>query len=163
MPNFYEPTISEITASHFFVAVIVRRVLRVNHDVPVVIRRTRVVAPDIGFRYLMKRIVGAGWQCSIVGKNFAYPENPSRGSAVALVFSETGLVLAGDAAPPGETVFPKQHRHRSRMRLPLAGDPLEKIQTAMGSIPIGSQPNDDLGAVIRESGGMSVARDKKRD
>ena len=84
--DFDQPPICEISASHFFVAVVIRRILRVDYDMPIVIRRTRIVAPDIGFGNLMKWIVCSRWQRGIIGKNFPNPKNTSRRTTIPLMF-----------------------------------------------------------------------------
>src|SRR4051812_27317894 len=53
--NVDEPMISEIARAHFFVAVIVRRIFWIDYYMPVVIRRTRIIAPDVSLGYVMER------------------------------------------------------------------------------------------------------------
>ena len=159
VPDFDQPPICEIAASHFFVAVVIWRIPGVDYDMPIVIRRTRIVAPDIGFAYLMKWIVCSGWQCGIIGKNFADSENACGRSTISLMFSQARFILTGDPTSPGQTIFPEQDRHRSGMHAPLATDLIQEIQTAMHGIPIQRKRDNELGAIIRERGGISVARD----
>jgi hypothetical protein len=159
VPYFDQPAIREIAASHFFVAVIIRRIPGVNHDMPIVIRRTRVIAPDIGFGHLMKWIVRSRWQCGIVGENFADSENACWRSTISLVFSQARFVLTHDPTTPGQPIFAEQDRDRSGMGAPLATDLIQEIQTPMHGIPIGRKGDNELGTIIRERGGISVARD----
>ena len=140
-------------------AVVIWRIPGVDYDMPIVIRRTRIVAPDIGFAYLMKWIVCSGWQCGIIGKNFADSENACGRSTISLMFSQARFILTGDPTSPGQTIFPEQDRHRSGMHAPLATDLIQEIQTAMHGIPIQRKRDNELGAIIREHGGISVARD----
>ena len=55
-----QPVISKIAGPHFFVTVIVGRIFRIDHDVAVIIRRTRIIAPDVGLGHVMERIIAAG-------------------------------------------------------------------------------------------------------
>jgi len=159
VPDFDQPAICEIAAPHFFVAVIIGGISRVDYNMPIVIRRSRIVAPDIGFGYLMKWIACAGWQCGVIGKNFADFENACRRSTISLVFPQPRFILARDATPPGQPIFSKQDRHWSGMRTPLAADPIQEVQTPMHGIPIRCKSDNELCAIIRKRGGISVARD----
>ena len=159
VPDFDQPAICEIAAPHFFVAVIIGRISRVDYNMPIVIRRSRIVAPDIGFGHLMKWIVCARWQCGIIGKNFADFENACRRSTISLMFPQANFILANDAPSPGQPIFAEQDRHRSDMRAPLATDLIKEIQTPMHGIPIRCNSNNKLHAIIRQRGGISVARD----
>src|SRR6476469_2182374 len=125
---------------------------------PVVIGRTRIVAPDISVGHLMKWIICSRRQRGIVRKNLADPKNASGCPAITLMFSQTRLVLTGDPTSPGQTVFSEQYRHRPSLRSPFACALFQQIQTAMHGIPVRRESNDELGAFIRERGGMSVAR-----
>ena len=120
--------IGEITGPHFLVTVIIRRIPRIDHDVPVVVRRTRIVTPDIGVTYLMERIIGPRRQRRIVGVNFANSKNPGRRSTIALVFAQPLLALSGDPAAPGQSFLAKQHRHRSGLESPLVACFVEQKQ-----------------------------------
>ena len=157
--NFDQPAISKIAASHFFVAIIIRRIPRVDHDMPIVIRRTRIVAPDIGFGHLMKWIVCSRWQRGIIGKNFADSENACGRSTISLMFSQARFILTNDPTPPGQPIFPEQGRNWSSIGAPLATDLIQETQTPMHGIPIGRKGDNELGTTIRERGGISVARD----
>src|SRR5207244_5905988 len=97
-------------------AIIVGRITRIDHDMPVVIGRTRIIAPDISVGHLMKWIICSRRQRGIVGKNLADLKNASGCPTITLVFSQTRLVLTGDPTSPGQTVFSKQYRHRSEER-----------------------------------------------
>src|SRR5258707_413962 len=103
VPNLNEPAISEIAAAHFFMAIIVGRITRIDHNMPVVIGRTRIIAPDISIGHLMKWIICSQRQRGIVGKNLADPKNASGCPTITLVFSQTRLVLTGDPTSPGQT------------------------------------------------------------
>src|SRR5207248_6108499 len=108
--------IGEIAGAHFFVAVIIGRIVRIDHDVAVIVWRTRIVTPDIGVAYLTERIIGAGRQRCIIGINFANSKNSGWRTTIALVFAQPLLTLSGDAAAPGQSALAKQHRHRSSLR-----------------------------------------------
>ena len=159
VPDFDQPAIGEIAASHFFVAVIIGRITGVDDNMSIVIGRTRIVAPDIGFSYLMKWIVCSRWQRGIIGKNFADFENACRRSTISLMFPQARFILANDTTPPGQPIFSEQDRHRSGMRTPLATDLIQEIQIAMHGIPIRCKSDNELRAIIGEGGGISVARD----
>src|SRR6266576_1129366 len=101
-------------------AIIVGRITRIDHDMPVVIGRTRIIAPDISVGHLMKWIICSRRQRGIVGKNLADSKNASGCPTITLVFSQTRLVLTDDPTSPSQTVFSKQYRHRPGLRSPLA-------------------------------------------
>ncbi len=115
-----QPVIRKIARLHFFVGVIIRRVLRINHDVSVVMGRAGVVTPHVCFGYLMIWIIGATGQLRFITKNLADFENSRWRSSIALFFSKSGLVLSGEPCSPGNPVFPKQYRERSSHRRPIA-------------------------------------------
>src|ERR1700720_430813 len=139
-------------------AIIVGRITRIDHDMPVVIGRTRIIAPDISVGYLMKWIICSRRQRRMRGKNLADMKNSSGCPTITLVFAQTPLVLTGDPISPGQTVFAEQYRHRPRLRSPFVSALFQQIQTAMHGIPVRRESDDELGAFIRERGGMSVAR-----
>jgi len=93
MPDLNEPVIGEIARAHFFVRVIVWRIFWINHNMAIVVRRARVIAPNVCFGHLMVTIVGSGRQVRIVSENLADLENSSRRSPVALFFSKSGFIL----------------------------------------------------------------------
>ena len=76
--NLHQPVISEIARAHFFVCVIIRRIFRIDHDVPIVVRRARVIAPNVCFRHLSIWIVAAGRQLRFVSENLTDLENARR-------------------------------------------------------------------------------------
>jgi hypothetical protein len=150
--NLDEPMISEISRTHFFMCVIVWRILRIDHDMPIVVRRARVIAPNISLRYLMVRIVAAGGQMRFVSKNLTNFENACRRATIAFFLSKTGLVLRRKPHSPGEPVFSKQHRKWSRHRAPItAARPFEEPQLAALGIPRGRHTHDELRAVGRNT------------
>ena len=118
--NLDQPVIRKIARSHFFVGVIIRRVLRINHDMSVVMGRPGVVTPHVCFGHLMIWIIGATGQLRFISKNLADFENSRGRSSIALFFSKSGLVLSGEPCSPGNPIFPKQHRERSSHRRPIA-------------------------------------------
>src|SRR4030095_615813 len=109
MPNLNKPVIGEIARAHFFVRVIVGRILGINHDMTIIIRRLWIIAPNVRFRYLMVRIVGAGRQLRVVSENLPDLEYSSRRSSISLLFSKAGLVLSVKASSPGNSIFSKQY------------------------------------------------------
>ena len=120
MANLHQPMISEIAGPHFFVAVIVGRILGIDHDVAIVIGRARIIAPNVGFRDLVIGIFAAGRQLRFVTKNFSDGKNPGGSAAVSFLFVQSLLILPGDSAAPRESTFAKQHRHRRRNGAPIA-------------------------------------------
>jgi hypothetical protein len=88
-----QPVIGKISRAHFFVSVIVRRILRINYDVAIVIGRTRIIAPNICVGNLMIRIVGAGRQMCVVSKDLSDLENSRRRAAVSFFLAKAWLVL----------------------------------------------------------------------
>src|SRR5512133_2057427 len=117
-------------------AIIVGRITRIDHDMPVVIGRTRIVAPDISVGHLMKWIICSRRQRGIVGKNVADPKNASGCPTITLVLSQTRLVLTGNPTSPGQTVFSKQYRHPLSLRSPFVSALFQQIHTAMHVVPV---------------------------
>jgi hypothetical protein len=155
--NLDEPMISEIARTHFFVCVIVWRILRVNDDMPVVVRRARVIAPNISLRHLMVRIVAPGWQMRFLSKNLTNLENACRRATIALLLSKTGLVLRRKPGPPCESVFSKQYRKWYGHRTPItAGRAFKEPQLAAHGIPRGRRTDDELRAVGRNTIRMCI-------
>jgi hypothetical protein len=107
----------------------------------------------------MKWIVCSRWQRDVIGKNFADSENTCGRSTISLMFSQARFILTNDPTPPGQPIFPEQGRHWSSNGAPLATDLIQEIQTPMHGIPIGRKGDNELGTIIRERGGISVARD----
>src|SRR5437899_11323907 len=120
MPDLNEPAISKIARAHFFMRVVVGWIFRVNDNVPIVMWRARVVAPNVRFGHLMIWIIRAWRQVCVVTENLADLENTRRRATVALLFVKTGLVLAGQTCSPGESTFSKQHRNWTGRRLQFA-------------------------------------------
>src|SRR5439155_11561320 len=100
-----EPLICEIARAHLFVCVIVRRILRIDHDMAIVIRRARVIAPNVCLSDLMIRMVPSGRQVGIVSEDLSDFENSSRRATVSLFLSKTRLVLPGKPRAPGDAVL----------------------------------------------------------
>src|SRR5439155_3121731 len=136
MSNLDQPATGEIAAAHFFVAIVVGRITRIDYHVPVIIRRTRIVAPDIGFGHLMKWIIGSRRQRGIIGKDLSDPKNAGGRPTIALVFSQARLALASDPTSPSQTVFSKQYRNRPCLRLPLSSRTFHQNQTSLHGIPV---------------------------
>ena len=91
--NLDQPVIGEIARAHFFVSVIVRRVFRINYDVAIVIRRSRIVAPNVCVGDLIIRVVGAGREVCLVSKDLSNLENSRGRAAVSFFFAKAWLVL----------------------------------------------------------------------
>jgi hypothetical protein len=110
VPNLDEPVIRKIARAHSFVRVIFWRIPGINHDMPIVIRRARVIAPNVRFRHLMVWIVGSGRQLRLVSEDLPDLEYSRRRSSISLLFPKTGLVLSGKACSPGNSFLSKQNR-----------------------------------------------------
>src|SRR4030095_13154065 len=120
MPDLNEPVISKIARAHSFVCVIFRRILWINQDMPIVIRRARVIAPNVRVRYLMVWIVGSGRQLRVVSENLPDFEYSRRRSSILLLFPKTGFVLSGKACSPSNSIFSKQNRQRPAYGFPIS-------------------------------------------
>ncbi|KAG0505391.1 MAG: hypothetical protein Udaeo_12750 [Candidatus Udaeobacter sp.] len=83
-----QPVIGKIAGAHFFVSVIVRRILRINYDVAIVIWRPRIIAPNVCVGDLMIRIVGARRQVRVISKNPSDLENSRGRPAVPFFFAK---------------------------------------------------------------------------
>src|SRR5262245_7872562 len=143
VPNLDEPVISKIARAHFFVSVIIWRILGVDYNVAVVVRRTRVIAPNVRLGHLMVWIVAAGGQMRIVSKNLTNLENAGGRATVALFLSKTWLVLPREPNSPGEPAFSKQDRKRSSDPGPItATRSLKQSDVAAHGIPRWGNPQD---------------------
>jgi len=152
VPNLDQPVVGKIARAHFLVTVIVRRLLRIDHDVPVVIRRTRIVTPDVCISDLMIRIICAGREVRFVSKNFADFENSRRRAAVPFFLAKSRLVLPRQSDSPGQTAFAKQYWKGPRYHLPVtAARTLKQTQLASHRIPCGRDSKNELRAVIRHA------------
>src|ERR1044071_1926642 len=150
--NLHEPMISEIARTHFFVRVIVWWVLWIDHDMPVVVRGARVVAPNISLGHLMVWVVAAVRQMRFVSKSLANLESAGRRATIAFFLSKTGLVLRRKPDPPGKAVFPKQHRKWSGYRTPItAARAFEESHLTAHGIPRGRHTDDEVRAVVRHT------------
>ncbi len=118
--NLDEPFIREIARAHFFVRVIVRRILRVDHDMAIVMRRARVVAPNVCLSDLMIWIVPSSRQVGIVSEDLSDFENSSRRATISLFLSKTRFVLPGKPRAPSCAVLAKQHWERSSHWSPIS-------------------------------------------
>ena len=157
MANLDEPVISEIARAHFFVCVIVWWILRVNYDMPVIVRRARVIAPNVRLRHLMVWILATGRQPGFVSKDLANLENACRRATVAFLLSKPRLILPREPGAPGESVFSKQHWKRSRHRTPItATRAFKEPQLAAHGIPRGRDTEDQLRAVLWNTIGVRI-------
>src|SRR6266516_1501934 len=112
VPDLNEPFIREIARAHFFVRVIVGRILRIDHDMTIVMRRAWVVAPNVYFRALMVWVGPSGRQVGIVSEDLSNFENSSRRATVSFLLSKTRLVLPCKTRAPRDAVLAKQHWKR---------------------------------------------------
>src|SRR5438552_2279621 len=118
--DFDKPVISKITGTHLFVRVIIRWIFWINHNVPIVIRRSRVIAPNVCLSHLMVWIVAAGGQARLVTKNLTNLENACRSATVPLFLPKARLVLSGQPCAPRNAIFAKQHRKRASHGCPIS-------------------------------------------
>src|SRR6266487_315446 len=120
VPDFNEPVIRKIARAHFFVSVIVRRILGINYDMTIVIRRSGVITPHVCFGYVVIRVIRPRRQIRIVTKNFADLETSRRRSSIAFFLSKSRLILPRQPCSPRDPVFSKQYRERSGDGRPIA-------------------------------------------
>jgi hypothetical protein len=120
VPDLDQPVIREIARAHFFVRIIVGRIFRINHDMAIIVRRSRVIAPDVCFSHLVIWIIGAWRQIRVVPEDLADLEDSRRRSSIAFFLSKARLVLSSEARSPGNSIFAKQNRERSTYRLPIS-------------------------------------------
>ena len=118
MPDLNQPLISKISRAHFFVAVIVWRIVWINDDMPIVVGRSRIVTPYIGFGYLMVGVIAPRGQMRVVSKDLTDLEDASRRSSVTLLFLKSRFILTSESPAPGDAIFSKEYRERSGNRSP---------------------------------------------
>ena len=167
--NLDEPMISKIARAHFLVGVIVRRIFRINHDVAIIIRRPRIIAPNVGFGNLVVWIVASGRQFRIITKHLADLEDSRGRATVAFFFAKTGLILTGQPRAPGDAIFAKQNRKLTRpstmflrraaslVREPLFALSLNHDRRITPSQSLKSQPRRSAGS-DRRGLGHAIAR-----
>src|SRR5262249_42123267 len=131
----------------------------INHDVPIVIRRTRIVAPNVGLSNLTIWIIRAGRQVCVVPKDLADLENSRRRATVSLFFAKAWLVLSCESGSPCKPVFAEQHGKRPGHNLPPAATrTLKQSQLAPHRIPCRRNSQDELRAIVRNALGGSASR-----
>src|SRR4051812_35751068 len=92
--NLDQPSIGEVVMPHFLLLEPGWRLGRiVNGNEPVVIGTLHIVDPRVCGGDLMKWIIRAVGQVGVVSVNSADPKNASGRAPIALLFSQTGLVL----------------------------------------------------------------------
>src|SRR4029078_1861918 len=97
----------------FCMVVIVRLILLIDYDVAIIIRRPRIIAPNVCVGDLMIRIVAAGRQVCVVPKDLSDLENSRGRTTVSFSFAKAWLVLTQDACSPRKTILTEQHGKRS--------------------------------------------------
>src|SRR4030095_14326491 len=138
-------------------SVIVRRILRINYDVAIVIRRTRIIAPNVCVGDLMIRIVRAGRQVCVIPEDFTNLENPGRCASVSFFLAKAGLVLPGESCSPCQPLLAKQHRKRSSHNLPITTTrALKQSQFAARRIPRWRDSPEKLCAIVRNTLGECI-------
>src|SRR6266478_9383683 len=120
VPDLNEPFIREIARAHLFVRVIVRRILRIDYDMAIVIRRARVVAPNVCLSDLMIWVVPSSRQVGIISEDLSDFENSSRRATISLFLSKTRLVLPCKTRAPGDAVLAEEHWERSSHWSPIS-------------------------------------------
>ena len=111
----------------------------------------------------MKGKVRPGRQRWIVSVDFSDPKNPGGRASVALGFAQTGFVLAGEAATPGETFLAEKNRDGVAQRAPgTRVVALEPLQRAAHRVPVRGQRDNQLLTIVRDTGGTRGAGDEKQ-
>src|SRR5437588_2915386 len=100
--------------------VIVGLIFRIDHNMAIVIRRARVIAPNVCLGDLMIRIVASVREMRIVSEDLSDFEDSSRCAAISLFLSKTRLVLYGKARAPGDAVLDEQRWKRSSHSSPVS-------------------------------------------
>jgi len=93
VPDLDQPVIGKISRTHFFVTVIVRRILRINYDVAIIIGGPWIIAPNVCVGNLMIRKVATGRQVGVVSEDLSDLENSGGRPAVSFFFAKAWLVL----------------------------------------------------------------------
>ncbi len=127
MSDLDQPAISKIVMPHFLFFEPRRRVLRmIDRDKTIVIWAVAIIDPGIRTRYLMEGKIGSGRKLRVICIYLAELENSGWRPSVALFLFKTALVLAGEAATPGNPAFSEKHRHGRANGTPgTAASPLE--------------------------------------
>ena len=106
----------------------------------------------------MEREICSSRQGGVVSVNFPDPENARGRAPIAFGLAQTFLVLTSDATSPGQAAFPKEDRAGRAGWLPSAGTvPLETLQRSPHRVPIRSDSDKQLLAVIRNARGTGTA------
>ena len=115
----------------------------------IVVRRARVIAPNVCFRHLSIWIVAAGRQLRFVSENLTDLENARRRATIAFFLSNAGFILPCKPGAPGKPIFTKQHRKRPRDRRPISATcTFKEPQLAAHGIPRWCNPQNELCAIV---------------
>src|SRR5437763_563127 len=127
--------------------VIVRRIFRINHDVAIVVGRSRIITPNVCIGDLMIRIVGAGRQLCVISEDLPDRENSCGCTTVSLFFVQPWLVLTCDPCSPRKTILAEQYGKWSGRNVPVAAArPLKQSQFTAHRIPRRCKPRTLLPA-----------------
>ena len=135
MPDFDEPAMRRIVQAHFLFLKPRRRIVRVHHNMLIVVWQGWIVDPCVGLRDRVKWISCAIGQGRIVGIDLANPENACRRAFVAFGLLGSGLVRAKNTASPGEATLAVEHAKRGRGWTPRPALALEELEFARGRVP----------------------------
>jgi hypothetical protein len=112
VPNFDEPAIRKVTASHFFFFKPGRWMTRVHGHMLVVMRIANIVHPGVRFSDGVERVVSPCRQRSIVGVNHSNPKDASRGSMIVFHFHPPLILSLDQTSSPGQPGFSEKDRNR---------------------------------------------------
>src|SRR5437588_10213145 len=128
---------------------------------PIIVGRSRIIAPDVCLSYLMVRIVAARRQVRFVSEDFANLEYSRRRTAVSLFFTKAWLVLPGEPCSPSDSIFAKQDWKRSSNRHPVpAARSLKQSQLSAHRIPSRRDTNDELRAIAGHAISICIGAQK---
>src|SRR5437764_8829156 len=137
--------------------VIVRRIFRINHDVAIVVGRSRIIAPNVCIGHLMIRIVAAGRQLSVISEDLSDRENSCGCTTVSLFFVQPWLVLTCDACSPCKSILAEQYGKRSGHNVPVAAArPLKQSQFTAHRIPRRRDSHHELCAIVGNAVGKCL-------
>src|SRR5437773_9827004 len=100
-----EPVISKITGTHLFMRVIIRWILWINHNVPIVIRRSWVIAQNVCLSHLMVWIVATGGQVRLITKNLTNFENACSIATVPIFLPKAWPILSAPSCASRIALF----------------------------------------------------------
>ena len=145
MPNLDQPSVGKISVTHLVFLKPGRRMRGVNRYVAVVVRAVKVIDPGVTGPDGVKWVVRSCRQRGVIGIDRPDLKNSGRRSIIAFDFSRRVPASHEFSTSPGQSMFAKQNGNRRSSRLPSPGGLVEALKLACHTVPVRSDPDNQLG------------------